>query len=147
MSEAMDILTTHAAAASVREESYLRSLGEKAARDVLDALLRGDVDPERPKPHSAAPRRASPLLVVRERAIVAVVPADARERQIARLTAARTALKTDTGISLYCRLSSPCAGFLRVACRLRSGVTGYEPVRASGRRTTNMRELWLSPTM
>ena len=154
MSEAMDTLTTHAAAAYVREESYLRSVDEKAARDLLDALLRGDVDSERVEPHSAAPgldpqadlvvvvgrvstetgtlttaldgaaaaladalstRRASPLLVVRERAIVAVVPAEDREQEIARLTTARTALKDDTGVGLYCGLSSPSGGFTQVA--------------------------------
>lgn len=154
MSEAMDTLTTHAAAAYVREESYQRAINEKAARDLLDALLRGDVEAARDVPHSAAPgldpqedlvvvvgristedgtpagalergaaaladclatRRASPLLVVRERAIVAVVPAEDREQQVARLMSTRTALRNETGISLYCGLSSPRAGFAQVA--------------------------------
>ena len=53
MSEAMDTLTTHAAAAYVREESRLRSVGEKAALDLINALLRGDVDPDRIEPYGA----------------------------------------------------------------------------------------------
>jgi hypothetical protein len=171
MSEAMDTLTTHAAAAYVREESYLRSVDEKAARDLLDALLRGDVDPERVEPHSAAPgldpqadlvvvvgrvstdngtlttaldsaaaaladalatRRASPLLVVRERAIVAVVPAEDRDLELARLTSARSALLDDTSVSLYCGLSSPCAGFSQVA-------SAYEQASLAVARATEER--------
>ena len=171
MSDAMDTLTTHAAAAYVREESYLRSVDEKAARDLLDALLRGDVDPERADPHSAAPgldpqadlvvvvgrvstengtlttaldsaaaaladalatRRASPLLVVRERAIVAVVPAEDRDLELARLMAARTALQDDTSVSLYCGLSSPCAGFTQVA-------SAYEQASLAVARATEER--------
>ena len=171
MSEAMDTLTTHAAADYVREESYLRSVDEKAARDLLDALLRGDVDPERAEPHSAAPgldpqadlvvvvgrvstengtlttaldsaaaaladglatRRASPLLVVRERAIVAVVPAQDRDDELARLTSARATLKDDIGVSLYCGLSSPCAGFTQVA-------SAYEQASLAVARATEER--------
>ncbi|MFZ1993768.1 MAG: helix-turn-helix domain-containing protein [Solirubrobacteraceae bacterium] len=171
MSEAMDTLTTHAAAAYVREESYLRSVDEKAARDLLDALLRGDVDPERAEPHTAAPgldpqadlvvvigrvspqngtltaaletaaaaladalatRRASPLLVIRERAIVAVVPAEDRDHELARLTSACTALKADTGLSLYCGLSPPCAGFSQVA-------SAYEQASLAVARATEER--------
>ena len=171
MSEAMDTLTTHAAAAYVREESYLRAVDEKAARDLLDALLRGDVDLDRVEPHSAAPgldpqadlvvvvgrvstlngtlttaldgaaaaladalatRRASPLLVVRERAIVAVVPAEDRDRELARLTSARATLKDSTGVDLYCGLSSPCAGFTQVA-------SAYEQASLAVARATEER--------
>jgi PucR-like helix-turn-helix protein/diguanylate cyclase with GGDEF domain len=155
MSDAMDTLTTHAAATYVREESHLRALSDKAARDLLDALLRGDVgEAGRAEPHSAAPgldpqgdlrvvvgrvsaedssltraldagaaaladslatRRASPLLVVRERAIVAVVAAEPQDQQIERLTSARADLLAATGIALYCGISSPCSGFAAVA--------------------------------
>ena len=153
MSEAMDTLTTHAAAAYVREESSLRASSERAARDLLDALLRGDVDAARVEPHGAAPgldprealvvvvgrvstedvspttaletaaaalaeclatRGAPPLLVVRQRAIVAVVPADDPDLQIARLTTARRLLRDGSGISLFCGFSTPCAGFAQV---------------------------------
>src|SRR4051812_20536320 len=55
VSEAMDTLTTHAAATYVREESQQRALSDQAARDLLEALLRGDVDPAHAEPHSAAP--------------------------------------------------------------------------------------------
>lgn len=154
MSEAMDTLTTHAAAAYVREESYLRATREKAARDLLEALLRGDADPSRFEPQNVAPgldqhgdlvvivgrvsaeesmmtpaldraaaalserlatRRASPLLVVREHAVVAVVLADAVDVQTGRLMAARTGLQADAGVDLYCGVSSPCSGFGGVA--------------------------------
>lgn len=154
VSDAMDTLTTHAAAAYVREESYLRALGEKAARDLLDALLRGDVDSARVEPYNAAPgldpqgdlvvvvsrvsvedgslaaaldeaaaaladtlatRRASALLVVRERAIVAVVAGDGQERRIERLTATREELRRSHRIRLYCGVSSKCGGFAEVA--------------------------------
>jgi DNA-binding PucR family transcriptional regulator len=154
MSEAMDTLTTHAAAAYVREESSLRASSERAARDLLDRLLRGDVDATRVEPYGAAPgldpqeplvvvvgrvsaeagspanalelaaaaladslatQRASALVVVRERAIVGVVPADEPDRRIADLIAARNALSKESGISLYCGFSTPCAGFSQVA--------------------------------
>jgi hypothetical protein len=154
VSEAMDTLTTHAAATYVREESHLRALSDQAARDLLDALLRGDVDPERAEPHPAAPgldpqgdlvvvvgrvstedetlartldraaailadrlatRRASPLLVVRDRAVVAIAPAEPRDQQLDRLAAARAALADETRAGLYCGLSSPCSGFGGVA--------------------------------
>lgn len=171
MSQAMDILTTHAAAAYVREESYQRSLSEKAARDLLDALLRGDVDAARAEPHSAAPgldpqedlvvvvgristadiapataleaaaaalagclstSRTSPLLVLREHSIVAVVPAEERENQVAHLTSSRATLRDETGISLYCGVSSSCAGFARVAA-------GYEQASLAVSRTSEER--------
>jgi len=155
MSEAMDTLTTHAAAAYVREESYLRATHEKAARDLLEALLRGEADASRFEPHKVAPgldpqadlvvivgrlsavhestgaealeraaavladrlatRRVSPLLVVREQAVVAVVLAEAIERQTDRLMSVRTTLAEDEGIDLYCGVSSLAAGFGGVA--------------------------------
>jgi hypothetical protein len=153
ISEAMDLLTTQAAAVYLREESRLRALGAQPTRDLVEALLRGDVDPERSEPFSSAPgldpqadlvvavgrvasrdgtlsaaleraaaaladclatRRSSPLLVVRERAIVAVAPAGQGERDLARLRAARAALLDETGIELYCGLSSSCRGFSAV---------------------------------
>jgi hypothetical protein len=171
MSEAMDTLTTHAAAAYVREESSLRASNERAARDLLDALLRGDVDAARVEPYGAVPgldpqealvvvvgrvstedgspataleiaaaaladclatRRASTLVVVRERAIVGVVPADDPDRQIARLTSARDALSEETGISLYCGFSTPCVGFAQVAA-------AYEQASLAVSRTSDGR--------
>lgn len=153
MSEAMDTLTTHAAAAYVREESYLRAAREKAARDLLEALLRGDVDPSRFELHNIAPgldpqadlvvvvgrvateesmlaaaletasaalgeslatRRVSPLVVVREQAVVAVVLAEATDLT-ERLSSLRAALAEEHGIDLYCGVSSPCGGFDGVA--------------------------------
>lgn len=154
MSEAMDILTTHAAAAYVREESYLKAAREKGARDLLEALLRGDADPSRFELHNIAPgldpqadlvviigrlateesllapsldtaatalgeslatRRVSPLLVVREQAVVAVVLAEATDLLTERLTSVRAALAEEQGIDLYCGVSSPCSGFGGVA--------------------------------
>jgi hypothetical protein len=154
MSEAMDTLTTHAAAAYVREESYLKAAREKAARDLLEALLRGDVDPARYELHNIAPgldpqadlvvivgrvaaeesrlvvaldtaaaalgdalatRRVSPLLVVREQAVVAVVLAEATDLLTERLASVRAALAEEHGIDLYCGVSSPCSGFEGVA--------------------------------
>ncbi|MGH2863340.1 MAG: PucR family transcriptional regulator [Solirubrobacteraceae bacterium] len=154
MSEAMDTLTTHAAAAYVREESYLKAAREKAARDLLEALLRGDADPSRFELHNIAPgldpqadlvvivgrvsteesrlasgldtaaavlgdllatRRVSPLLVVREQAVVAVVLAEATDLLTERLMSVRSALAQEQGIDLYCGVSSPCGGFGGVA--------------------------------
>lgn len=171
MSEAMDTLTTHAAAAYVREESHLRAADEKAARDLLDALLRGRIDSDRVEPFSAAPGldpqadlmvivgrvsvqdgslvgaleraavaladalaagRATPLLVVRDRAVVAVVPAEDRDHVIARLGAACSVLRANAGIALYCGLSSPCAGFAHVAA-------AYEQASLAGARTSDTR--------
>jgi hypothetical protein len=153
MSEAMDTLTTHAAAAYVREESYIRATRDKAARDLLEALLRGDADPLRFEVQSIASgldpdadlvvvvarvaadestltasldaaaaaladrlatRRTSPLLVVREYAVVAVLLAEGTELQTERLSAVRATLAED-GIDLYCGVSSPCGGFAGVA--------------------------------
>lgn len=154
MSEAMDTLTTFAAAAYVREESYLRATREKAARDLLEALIRGDTDTSRFEPQNVAPgldpeadlvvivsrvrtdasnlvaaldisaaaltdrlatHRASPLLVVREHAIVAIVRADVIDVQSDLLVSTRTALAVEHGIELYCGVSSPCIGFDGVA--------------------------------
>lgn len=154
MSEAMDTLTTHAAAAYVREESYLKAAREKAARDLLEALLRGDADTSRFELHNIAPgldpqadlvvivgrvstedsrlasaldtavailgdalatRRVSPLLVVREQAVVGVVLAEATDLLTERLMSVRGALAADHGIDLYCGVSSPCSGFGAVA--------------------------------
>jgi hypothetical protein len=171
MSEAMDTLTTHAAAAYVREESQLRAADEKAARDLLEALLRGTIDPDRVEPFSAAPGldpqgdlmvvvgrvsgqdgsltdalhraaaaladslaagRATPLLVVRDRAVVAVLPAEDHDHLIARLSAACAGLTTDRGIALYCGLSSPCEGFAHVAA-------AYEQASLAVARTSHAR--------
>lgn len=155
LSEAMDKLTTHAAAAYVREESYLRATREKAARDLLEALLRGDAELSRFEPQKVAPgldpqadlvvivarvsavdevrraealdtaanalasrlatRKASPLLVVREHAVVAVLLAEAIDLQTGRLMSVRKALADSDGVDLYCGLSSPCPGFDGVA--------------------------------
>ncbi len=54
-SELSDDLTTHAAESYVREESRLRALSDQAARDLLEMLLRGEVDAEALKTHLAAP--------------------------------------------------------------------------------------------
>jgi hypothetical protein len=172
VSEAMDTLTTHAAATYVREESRLRALDDQAARDLLDALLRGDVDPTGGEPHSAAPgldpqgdlvvvvarvsttstsssvaaldraagiladrlatRRASPLLVIRAGAVVAVAPAEALDRHVERLTSACAALAAETSAELFCGLSSPCAGFGRVAAAFEQASLAVS--RASERR-------------
>lgn len=171
MSDAMDTLTTHAAATYVREESRIHALNDKAARDLLDALLRGDADHARAEPHPAAPgldpqgdllvvvgristedsslsraldataaaladclatRRAAPLLVVRERAIVALFAADPHDNPVDRLTAARDALKAATGIELSCGVSSPCDGFARVAA-------AYEEASLAVSRATDKR--------
>ena len=171
MSEAMDTLTTHAAAAYVREESQLRAADEKAARDLLDALLRGTIDPDHVEPFSAAPGldpqadlmvivgrvsrqdgshvgaleraaaalgdalaagRVTPLLVVRDRAVVAVVPAEDRDHLIARLGDACAVAREDAGVALYCGLSSPCAGFARVAA-------AYEQASLAVARTSDTR--------
>jgi len=171
MSDAMDTLTTHAAASYVREESRIHALNDKAARDLLDALLRGDVGPVRAEPHPAAPgldpqgdllaivgrvssedsslsraletaaaaladclatRRASPLLVVRERAIVAVCAADPHDDPIARVSAARERLKAETGVELSCGISSPCGGFAHVAA-------AYEEASLAVSRATDRR--------
>ena len=155
MSDAMDTLTTHAAAAYVREESYLRSVDEKAARDLLDALLRGDVDPRarrasqrRPgtRPAGGSRRRRRPCLDrerhpddrarqrrgrARRRARhPARLPAPGRPRAGDRRGGAgggprprarpshvrpERSARTRHGVSLYCGLSSPCAGFTQVA--------------------------------
>jgi sugar diacid utilization regulator len=153
MSEAMDTLTTHAAAAYVREESYLRATRDKAARDLLEALLRGEADHSRFELQNIAPgldpqadlvvvvgrvsaeesrltsaldnaaaalaeclatRRASPLLVVREHAVVAVALAEAIDLQIERMMSVRATLAEDR-TDLYCAVSSPCSGFGGVA--------------------------------
>lgn len=171
VSEAMDTLTTHAAATYVREESHLRALSDQAARDLLDALLRGDVDPARAEPYNAAPgldpqgdlvvvvgrvatkdtrlsvaldraaailadqlatRRASPLLVVRERAVVAIAPAETQDHHLDRLRAACAALAAETEAELYCGLSSPAAGFGAVAAAYEQASLAVS--RASERR-------------
>jgi hypothetical protein len=176
MSEAMDTLTTHAAATYVREESRLRALSDKAARDFLEALLRADPSVLRDEPHHAAPgldpqgdlvvivgristeersltraldaaagalgdalatRRAGPLIVVRDRAIVAVVgagaaDAEAADHQTERLMAARASLLAETGIDLHCGISSRCAGFAQVAA-------GYEEASLAVSRTSDRR--------
>jgi sugar diacid utilization regulator len=69
-SELSDYLTTHAAETYVREESRLRALSDQAARDLLELLLRGEVDDESLKTHLAAPGldSAEALLVVLGRA-------------------------------------------------------------------------------
>jgi hypothetical protein len=154
MSEGRDTLTTHAAAAYVREESYLRSTRDKASRDLLEVLLRGDADTSRFEPQNVAPgldpqadlvvvvgrvsssesgltaaldtaaaaladslatRRTSPLLVVREHAVVAVVLAEGIDPQTERLTSVRTLLAEEHDIDLYCGVSSRCSGFGGVA--------------------------------
>lgn len=54
-SELTDDLTTHAAETYVREISRLRALSEQEARDLLELLLRGEVDAEALATHHAAP--------------------------------------------------------------------------------------------
>ncbi len=54
-SELTDDLTTHAAETYVREVSRLRALSDQAARDLLELLLRGEVDAEALATHLAAP--------------------------------------------------------------------------------------------
>jgi hypothetical protein len=54
-SELTDDLTTHAAETYVREISRLRALPEQEARDLLELLLRGEVDAEALATHHAAP--------------------------------------------------------------------------------------------
>jgi hypothetical protein len=149
MSEATDTLTTHVAAVYIREESHVRAAGERAARDMLDAILRGDIDPERAEPYGAAPgldpqgdlvvivgrvlvdggpsqaleaarlalvdafstRKSSPLVVVRDRAVVAVVGADGLEEQIRRAEGACQALSRESETVLVCGVSSLFQGF------------------------------------
>jgi DNA-binding PucR family transcriptional regulator len=54
-SELTDDLTTHAAETYVREISRLRALSDQEARDLLELLLRGEVDAEALATHHAAP--------------------------------------------------------------------------------------------
>jgi hypothetical protein len=154
MSEGMDTLTTHAAAAYVREESYLQATRDKASRDLIEALLRGDDDISRFEPQNVAPgldpqadlmvvvgrvsssesrlttaldtaaaaladslatRRTSPLLVVREHAVIAVVLDEGSDLQTERLTSVRALLAEEHDIDLYCGVSSRCTGFGGVA--------------------------------
>ncbi len=145
-SELSDDLTTHAAESYVREESRLRALSDQAARDLLEMLLRGEVDDaEVLKTHLAAPGldaaesllvvlgrisssrqsqsdaleraskavahalstgHASPLIVVRSGAIVAVAPADAGFSVAERLHAVHDELR-EQGTELFCGLSTP----------------------------------------
>lgn len=65
-SELSDDLTTHAAESYVREESRLRALSDQAARDLLELLLRGEVDAEMLRTHLSAPGldSAESLIVV-----------------------------------------------------------------------------------
>jgi len=58
-SELTDDLTTHAAETYVREVSRLRALSDQEARDLLELLLRGEVDAEALATHHAAPGLAS----------------------------------------------------------------------------------------
>ncbi|HVX34344.1 MAG TPA: helix-turn-helix domain-containing protein [Solirubrobacterales bacterium] len=54
-SEITDALTTHAAETYVREESRLRTLSDRAARDLLETLLRGETDVDSRLFHLVAP--------------------------------------------------------------------------------------------
>jgi hypothetical protein len=65
-SELTDDLTTHAAETYVREISRLRALSDQEARDLLELLLRGEVDAEALATHHAAPGldSAESLIVV-----------------------------------------------------------------------------------
>jgi DNA-binding PucR family transcriptional regulator len=65
-SELTDDLTTHAAETYVREISRLRALSDQEARDLLELLLRGEVDAEALATHHAAPglEAAETLVVV-----------------------------------------------------------------------------------
>ncbi len=65
-SELTDDLTTHAAETYVREISRLRALSDQEARDLLELLLRGEVDAEALATHHAAPGldSAETLIVV-----------------------------------------------------------------------------------
>jgi len=54
-SELTDDLTTHAAETYVREISRLRAISDQEARDLLELVLRGEVDAEALATHHAAP--------------------------------------------------------------------------------------------
>jgi hypothetical protein len=89
-SELTDDLTTHAAETYVREISRLRALSDQEARDLLELLLRGEVDAEALATHHAAPGldSAETLVVVVGR--IARTESDALESAAAVLTGALT---------------------------------------------------------
>lgn len=72
-SELSDDLTTHAAETYVREEARLRAHSDRAARDMLELMLRGEADAE-----SLGASRAAPGLDSATRLVVVIARVDAR---------------------------------------------------------------------
>ena len=92
-SELTDDLTTHAAETYVREISRLRAISDQAARDLLELLLRGEVDAEALATHLAAPgldSAESLVVVVGRIAGTDRTETDALETAAAQITEALT---------------------------------------------------------
>jgi len=92
-SELTDDLTTHAAETYVREISRLRAISDQEARDLLELLLRGEVDAEALATHHAAPgldSAESLVVVVGRVAATDRTESDALETAAAQITGALT---------------------------------------------------------
>jgi hypothetical protein len=92
-SELTDDLTTHAAETYVREISRLRAISDQEARDLLELVLRGEVDAEALATHHAAPgldSAESLVVVVGRIAGTDRTESDALETAAAQITRALT---------------------------------------------------------
>jgi hypothetical protein len=92
-SELTDDLTTHAAETYVREISRLRAISDQEARDLLELVLRGEVDAEALATHHAAPgldSAESLVVVVGRIAGTDRTESDALETAAAQITKALT---------------------------------------------------------
>jgi PucR C-terminal helix-turn-helix domain/GGDEF-like domain len=92
-SELTDDLTTHAAETYVREISRLRAISDQEARDLLELVLRGEVDAEALATHHAAPgldSAESLVVVVGRIAATDRTESDALETAAAQVTGALT---------------------------------------------------------
>jgi hypothetical protein len=136
-SELTDDLTTHAAETYVREISRLRAISDQEARDLLELVLRGEVDAEALATHHAAPgldSAESLVVVVGRIAGTDRTESDALETAAAQITKALTtahasplvAVRTGVVVAV-----APAAEGLPIAPRL---VEVHDRLREAGTR-------------
>jgi hypothetical protein len=136
-SELTDDLTTHAAETYVREISRLRAISDQEARDLLELVLRGEVDAEALATHHAAPgldSAESLVVVVGRIAGTDRTESDALETAAAQITKALTtahasplvAVRTGVVVAV-----APAEEGLPIALRL---VEVHDRLRESGTR-------------
>jgi hypothetical protein len=125
--EAIDMFTTHATEAYLREEGRVRELRGLEARDLVERLLRGEaVDPRRRHPAAPGLDPRGELIVIVARAqdgaaeaYAASLPGRpliaAREGEVVAIAAARGARDAADRAGLRCGVSAPAFGFPGVA--------------------------------